>query len=86
MKEDTASFKYFPGDTTNKILFYVEGTFGKFDTAKIHIGIHDVINNTAGTGSLLPNILKRAARWKMHGISKIFEVVAKLNLNIANIF
>lgn len=51
-----------------ELLFYVEPTFGEdqFDAEVIHVGINDVMNTTV-TGSLLQNILKREARYKMHG-------------------
>lgn len=51
-----------------ELLFYVEPTFGEdqFDTEVIHVGINDVMNTTVA-GSLLQNILKREARYKMHG-------------------
>ena len=74
LKEDRARLKYFPRATSNDLLFFIEPTLGEgqFDTAKIHVGINDLLNNTAGTDVLLQNILKIATRWKMHGINKIF--------------
>ena len=42
-----------------------------FDTALTHVGINDSLSNTNGMYVLLGNILKIAARSKMHGISKI---------------
>lgn len=49
-------------------MFYVEPTFGEdqFDTEVIHVGINDVMNTTV-TGSLLQNIQKREAGYKMLG-------------------
>lgn len=68
LKQSIDSFKYFPRATMFELLFYVEPTFGEdqFDTEVIHVGINDVMNTTV-TGSLLQNILKREARYKMHG-------------------
>ena len=99
LKEDRARFKCFPGATSNDLLFYIEPTpgEGRFDTAIIHVGINDLLNNTAGTEVLLQNILNIAARCKMHGINKIFlssvpnthkgssDLIVKLNLDISNI-
>ena len=79
-------------------MFYIEPTLGEgqFDTAIIHVGINDLLHNTTGTEVLLQNILKIAARCKMHGIKKIFvscvlnthkvpsDIIAKLNLDISN--
>ena len=85
-EEGRARFKYFPGVTSNDLLFYIEPTLGEdqLDTAIIQVGIK----------VLLQNILKIAARCKMHGMNKIFVLntgkvssylVTKLNLDIVNI-
>lgn len=67
-------FKYFPGDTSNDLLFYIELALGKrqFVTATTHVGINDVFSNTTGIQVLLQNILRITARYRMRGISKIF--------------
>lgn len=67
-------FKYFPGNTSNDLLFYIEATLGEsqFLTATTHVGINDVFSNTTGTQVLLKNILRITARYRMRGISKIF--------------
>ena len=97
LKEGRSRFKYFPGATSNDLLFYIEATLGEgqFDIAITHVGIND-LNNTAGTDVLLQNILKIRARCKMHGINKIFvssvvnthkvssDLIAQLNLDISN--
>ena len=97
LKEGRAWFKYFPGATSNDLLFYIEPALGKgqFDTAITHVGRND-LNNTAGIDVLLQNILKIRARCKMHGINKIFvssvvnthkvssDLIAQLNLDISN--
>ena len=74
LKESRARFKYFPGASSTDLLLYIEPTLGEgqFDTAIIHVGINDLLHNTAGTEVLLQNILNIAARCKMHGINKIF--------------
>ena len=98
LKESRARFKYFPGASSTDLLLYIEPTLGEgqFDTAIIHVGINDLLHNTTGTEVLLRNILKIAARCKMHGIKKIFvscvlnthkvpsDIIAKLNLDISN--
>ena len=38
----------------------------------IHVAVNDLLNNITGTEVSLQNILKIAARCKIHGISKIF--------------
>ena len=57
----------------------------------IQVGINDLLNNTTSTEGLLQNILKIAARCKMHRVTKKFvtsvlqtckvsiDMVAKLN-------
>ena len=102
LNKGSVRFKYFPGATSNDLLFYIdyiEPTLGEgqFDRAIIHVGINDLLNNTVGTEVLLQNILKTAARCKMHGINQIFfssvlnthnvsiDLIAKLNLDISNI-
>ena len=66
LKEGRARFKYFPGATSNDLLFYIEPTLGQrqFDTAIIHVGINDLLNKTAGIEVLLQNILNLAATCK----------------------
>ena len=80
-------------------MFYIEPRLGEgqFDTALIQVGINDLLNSTSGTDVFLQNILKIAARCKIHGINKIFvssvltthevssDLMAKLNLDISNI-
>ena len=58
-------------------MFYIEPTFGEgqFDTAISQVGINNLLHKTTGTEVLLQNILNIAARWKMHGINKIFVEV-----------
>ena len=55
-------------------MLYIESKLGKvqFDTTIIHVAVNELLNNITGTDVLLQNILKIAARCKMHGISKIF--------------
>ena len=67
LNEGRARFKYFPGATSNDLLFYIEPKLGesKFDRAIIHVGINDFLNNTAGTKVLLENIFKIAVRYKL---------------------
>ena len=74
----------------------MEAHFCHFDIAVIHLGIINLLNTT-GTKGLLQNIVKITARCKTHGICKIFvssvlhtgkvpsDMIAKLNLDIANI-
>ena len=99
LKGGRVRFKNFPGATSNDLLSYIKPTLGEgqFDTAIIHVGINDLLNNTAGTEVLLQIILKIAARCKMHGINKIFvssvlnthkvssDMKTELNLDISNI-
>ena len=63
-------------------------------TTIIHVAVNELLHNITGTEVKLQNILKIAARCKMHGISKIFvssvlntckvlsDMVAKFNLDI----
>ena len=50
LKEGRTRFKYFPGATSNDLFVYIEPALGegKFDTAIIHVGLNDLLNNTAG--------------------------------------
>ena len=63
-------------------MFYIEPTLGEgqFDTAIIHVGINDLLNNTAGTDVLLQNILKCSNTHKV-----LSDMIANLNLDISNI-
>ena len=74
LKEDRTRLNYFPGPTSNDLLTNIELTLGEgqFDTSIIHVVINDLLNNTAGTEVLFQNILKIAARYKTHGIDKLF--------------
>ena len=82
-----------------RLLFYTEPTLvkGQFDTAIIPVGINYLSYSTAGIEVLLENILKIAARCKMHVINKIFassvlnthkvssDLIGKFNLDISSI-
>lgn len=67
----TAKFKSFPGATSKELLHYVEPTLEQysFNTAIIHVGVNDIINNT--TDELSKNIERIAAKCTSFGITKI---------------
>ena len=64
LKEGGARFKYFPGPSSNDLLFYIRQTLeeGQFDTGITYVRINHLLNNNTGTDVLSQNILKIATR------------------------
>ena len=71
-----ARFKHFPGATSKDLLCYVNATLqnATYDTAIIHVGINDILNNQSHdqTTQLMCNLREISPKWKSYGIKHAF--------------
>ena len=68
-------FRNFPGTTSGKLLHYMDPTLaeGNYDTAIVHVGINDIINDDSSTKveNLVLNLEKIAIKLKKYGIKNV---------------
>ena len=68
-------FRNFPGATSGELLHYMDPTLaeGNYDTAIVHVGINDIINDDSSTKveHLVLNLEKIAIKLKNYGIKNV---------------
>ena len=68
-------FRNFPGATSGELLHYMDPTLaeGNYDTAIVHVGINDIINDDSSTKveNLVLNLEKIVIKLKKYGIKNV---------------
>ena len=75
IRSERVTFRNFPGPSPGEPLHYMDPALaeGNYDTAIVHVGINDIINNdsAAKVENLLLNLEKIVIKLKKYGIENV---------------